>query len=138
MPKKYNYTKKTGRPSKTVANCLPENWKEVIIDMSTYGMSDVEIRAKLCLLGGKFNYDTWYALKKREVEFAETLKIGKVLCQGWWEEQGRSSLRHDKQEVFETGLWYANMKNRFGWSDKQEISTKDGIPLVQIMLPKKE
>lgn len=111
-----------GRPTMTTKD-LPSDWKEKIIEMSLEGMSDVEIRAKLCVKNKKFSHDLWYALKAREPEFAETLQIGKVLCQAWWEEQGRKidHLMHEKGRVFETGLWYANMKNRFGWRDKTEI-----------------
>ena len=106
-----------GRPRKTVENCLPDNWKEVILARSAEGCSDVEIRAELCLLGGSFSHQTWYALEEREEEFFETIKKGKVLCQAWWEKQGRIAL-NDK--VFQTGLWYANMKNRFMWRDNHD------------------
>lgn len=110
-----------GRPKKTVKNCLPENWKEIILQLSSEGMSDVEIRAELCIAGGKFSHETWYALKERDAEFSETLNIGKVLCQAWWEKQSRTRLYHSKGSIFETGSWYANMKNRFGWRDKNDI-----------------
>jgi hypothetical protein len=109
---------KPGRPPKKLEDCLPKNWRDIILDMSAEGLSDVEIRAQLCLAGGKFNYDTWYALKDREKEFAETLQIGKLLCQAWWEKQSRISL---SDQNFQTGNWYANMKNRFGWRDKTDI-----------------
>ena len=110
---------KRGRPCKTVENCMPDNWKELILEMSAEGCSDVEIRAHLCLLGGKFCHNTWDALIEREEEFMNTIKKGKVLCQSWWEKEGRTSLN---KQFFKTGLWYANMKNRFGWRDPQETT----------------
>ena len=110
---------KRGRPCKTTENCLPEDWENVILEMSAEGCSDIEIRANLCLLGGSFSHQTWYALIEREQEFLDTIKKGKVLCQGWWENQGRTSLN---KQFFKTGLWYANMKNRFGWRDPGEMS----------------
>lgn len=121
--KKYNYTKKTGKPRAEIKDVLPENWKEIIIQMSMEGCSDVEIRAHLCCKKKRFSHELWYALKEREADFAETLQIGKVLCQAWWEKQGRliEHMMHTKGQVFETGLWYSNMKNRFGWRDKTEI-----------------
>jgi len=119
-----------GRPPKTVANCLPVLWKEIIIDMCSQGMSDVEVRAKLCLAGGKFSYDTWYALKDREMEFSETLEMGKVLCESWWQTQGRESIGHKRELIFETGLWAINMRNRFGWSDKEKVDVDVAVSVI--------
>lgn len=111
---------KVGRPLKKIEDCLPVGWQDVILEMSAEGLSDVEIRAKLCLLGGKFNHEIWYALIEREKEFSEIIKKGKVLCQAWWEEQGRKGL-HD--QYFQPALWFINMKNRFkdDWKDKTDI-----------------
>jgi hypothetical protein len=110
---------KVGRPRITL-DALPKDWKEKILQMSAVGMSDVEIRAKLCLTGAgktiKFHQKTWDSIKAREEEFLLTLQIGKILCEAWWREQGRTSL---KREYYQTGLWYANMKNRFHWRDKE-------------------
>lgn len=122
---------KPGQPRKTVENCLPENWEDMILEMSAEGMSDVEIRAKLCMVSveegkKKFSQRVWYALQDRDERFKEILKIGKVLCQAWWEEVSRKNLVHSKFDVFETGSWYANMKNRFGWSDKNYQLTMNG------------
>ncbi len=115
-----------GRPKKQLKDIgLPENWKDIILEESAKGCSDVEIRAHLCMLGGKFSHHTWDTLKDRDAEFTDTLKKGKILCQAWWEKQSRQSLDHSKNTVFETGSWFANMKNRFGWKDKSEIGLAD-------------
>ena len=121
-----NTTKKHpgGRPRKTIQNCLPENWKDIILEMSAKGCSHVEIRAHLCLMGGKFSHETWYALKDREQEFSDTIKIAGVLCQAWWERMGRNNIT---AQYFQTGLWYANMKNRFGWRDQQPEKSDEEI-----------
>jgi hypothetical protein len=115
-----------GRPP-TNLSILPDDWQDKILAMSAQGMSGVEIRAKLCTSGSpgkpnwKFNDKLWDALAERETEFSLTVKRGQALCQAWWEEMGRNNLKHSKEKVFETALWFINMKNRFGWKDKQEI-----------------
>lgn len=111
-----------GRPIKTTANSLPENWKEIIYTMSAEGCSDVEIRAALITAGGIKSASIeklWYALQEREEEFYLTIKSAKELCQAWWEKQGRENLN---SKFFQTGCWYANMKNRFGWRDNKDVN----------------
>lgn len=108
-----------GRPKKMLKDIgLPSNWKEIIYGMSAMGCSEVEIRAHFLMLGGQFSQKTWDAIKEREKEFLLTIQKSKILCQAWWEAQSRKSLRNPN---FQTGSWYANMKNRFGWRDKTEI-----------------
>ncbi len=113
-----------GRKPTKKEDCLPKDWENQILEMSAEGMSDVEIRARLCLGGsfkGKFNHKIWDALQVRDSEFRATIQKGKLLCQAWWEAKGRDHLFHGKENIFETGAWYANMKNRFGWRDKTEV-----------------
>lgn len=133
-----NGKKLGGRPPVTLEN-LPKDWKEKVLLMSAQGMSAVEIRASMCLTGRgktlKFHQNTWDALQTRDEEFLLTIKIGKDLCQAWWEAQGRKSL---KAKNFQTGLWYANMKNRFGWKDKHEIEGGGDTYLTTIINMAKE
>lgn len=118
-----------GRPKLTVAKAiqqgkLPENWKDIILEMSVEGKSEVQIRAALITSAGVNAVSIeglWYALRDREEEFLRTLKIAKGLCQAWWEEQGRVGLMHSSFSKFEAAVWFANMKNRFGWQDKLDV-----------------
>lgn len=118
--KKYNYTKKTGRPAKTLAD-LPKNWKDIIVKGSLIGKTESEIRRDICIAKGK-NTDViqglWYALKEREDEFRHTLNSCQIYRQAWWEEQGRKSL---KRHYFQGATWYSIMKNCFGYKDRTEI-----------------
>jgi len=45
-------------------------------------------------------------------EFLLSFKIGKMLCERWWEEQGRQNLNNKN---FNHVLWMMNMTNRFKW-----------------------
>lgn len=103
-----------GRPANKIDDVLPEDWKEQIPVMMSKGYSDAEIRAEICMPNGQLSIRMWYALQERDEEFREVLKKSKELCRAWWEKQGRINL---KAQVFQTGLWSMNMKNRFKWRD---------------------
>lgn len=111
-----------GRPRKTLSSVLPNDWKEQILNMMAQGMSEVEVRAKLSMLNGKFHEQLWYSLQDRNEEFSQTIKIGKLLSMAWWEEQGRTNIT---SKEFQTALWFINMKNRFGWRDKPEEESNE-------------
>lgn len=73
------------------------------------GMSQCEASARLGICS-----DTWYQWKLIHPEFAQAVKNGEMYAQAWWEKIGRENI-HNK--MFNSVLWYMNMKNRFGWSD---------------------
>lgn len=118
-------TNKGGRPQTTLDD-LPENWKEQILHLCSEGKSEVQIRAHFAKINGTFSIGLWYALKEREKEFLETLKIGKDLCQAWWEDIAQNNIVHEKGLIFETGSWSMNMKNRFKWTDRVDASVDIG------------
>ena len=111
--------KKVGRPQSNLD--LPKDWQLHVLEMYRDGASDVEVKAYLYELRGSFSNDLWVRWMKEEREFSETIKVGKMLSEAWWAKTGRKNL--DNKEFSFTG-WYMNMKNRFGWSDKQEIDNK--------------
>ena len=104
----------TGRPRTTVDD-LPSNWKKLMLDCGQDGGSATEARV---LLG--IGNSAWDTLLKDSSIFRETEKRRKALSEVWWERQGR------KMAVGAEGnatVWIFNMKNRFGWRDKQEIDS---------------
>lgn len=108
-----------GRPK--VHLDLPNDWKRQVLSMYGEGASDVEVKAWIYQVRGSLSNDLWERWIEEEPEFSETIKTGKVLSEAWWSRIGRTSLG-DKDFSY-TG-WYMNMKNRFGWRDKQEIDQK--------------
>ena len=111
----------SGRPKIKLTD-LPDGWEEKVLTLAEKGASDVELRVQA--LGG-ICHETWTRLIKEEPSFSETIKRAKDLCKVWWEAQGRTNL---KDRDFSPTLWYMNMKNRFGWRDKQDITT-DNKPI---------
>lgn len=106
---------KVGRPKAEFD--LPEGWQDEILSLYSQGASDVEIRGLIYKWRDSFSQDLWTRWLKEEDEFSLTIKKGRELCEIWWQKNGRTNL---KDKDFNSTLWYMNMKNRFGWADKQE------------------
>jgi hypothetical protein len=114
-----------GRP-RTTTNDLPENWRDIVVDCGQQGGSAVEIR---CLLG--LGQSAWETLLEDSEDFRVTVKTAKALCEVWWERRGREMATGSDGNAT---VWIFNMKNRFGWKDKQDIdhttNGKDMTPHV--------
>lgn len=107
------------RPKETIN--LPDGWYNTVLSLYKEGASDVEVKAWIYEVRGSFSNDLWERWIKEEPEFSETIKVGKMLSEAWWQKSGRQELQNPK---FNYTGWYMNMKNRFGWKDKQEIDQK--------------
>ena len=103
---------------------MVEGWQELILDMMGEGAGEKEVMVA-CL--GK-SYAAWKRLQTNDDEFRRIVSFGKVLAQAWWEKQARENL---KSRYFQTGLWSMNMKNRFGWTDKQQFQLDMGDSLYE-------
>ncbi len=105
---------------------IPTDWHDQILTLYNQGASDIEIKALISKWRGKFSNDLWDRLMKEDEEFSETISRGKLLSEAWWHKRGRINLGNAD---FRHQLWYMNMKNRFGWTDKTELSGNADEPL---------
>lgn len=96
---------------------LPFDWRKLMLDEYRAGGFDVEVCSILQIsqkeFEAKFNIDG---------DFQDAVLFGRMLCKAWWYSQCRKGLR---DKTFNTALFYATMKNLFGWSDKVADATKE-------------
>lgn len=112
---------------------FPDKWYDEVLELYSEGASDVEVKALIYSWRGSFSNDLWDRLLKDEEQFSETIKNGRLLSEAWWTKNGRSNLQN--KDFSYTG-WYMNMKNRFGWADKQEVQSDmkvTGINLADLV-----
>lgn len=81
------------------------------------GGSDPEVARALNITMRKF-----YELVEDVQAFSEFVELGQTMSKAWWYEQGRLGLSADK---FNGPLYNANMKNRFGWTDRTETTSNE-------------
>jgi len=103
---------------------MVEGWQDIILNMMEEGAGEKEVMVAVL---GK-SYRAWKRLQANDEEFRRIVSFGKVLAQAWWEKQARENLQ---SRYFQTGLWSMNMKNRFGWTDKQQFQLDMGDSLYE-------
>lgn len=120
---------KVGRPKETVESELWEGWYNDVLSLYKEGAADVEIKALIYEQKGSFSNDLWDRWLIEEEQFSETIKMGRLISEAWWNKKGRKGL--ENKDFNYTG-WYMNMKNRFGWKDKSEVENKHDITSNQL------
>ena len=103
---------------------LPKGWQIEVLALYMIGGSDAEVKALIYGMRDSFSNNLWDRWMEEEPEFWETIKRGRMLSESWWHKNGRENLNDPK---FSFTGWYMNMKNRFGWADKQEHDIKGSL-----------
>lgn len=117
--KKYKYDiksngkKDVGRESK-YKHSMPDK----VTEMMKQGASLKEVYAELNISAETLNQWRNPTSLYYQKDLAEAIKVGIQLSEAWWERKGRVNL--ENKDFNYTG-WYMNMKNRFGWRDKQDV-----------------
>lgn len=108
--------KKRGRPRKVdlALSDTGEHWADKLIRLYSEGSSDTEVCKEM-----KMSHKQFVKRERDDSVFAELVEYGRLASKAWWLEVGRKYVRQGAPaQAF--NFWYANMKNRFGWSDKAE------------------
>jgi len=97
---------------------------EMLIDHMKDGLS-FECFAAICDVCKK----TLFNWLKEYPEFLHSKKRADAHCQLWWEKEGKKGLwNKPNQPTLNTGNWVFQMKNRFHWKDKTELSSDHRNP----------
>ncbi len=95
---------------------LVHDWDRIMLEEYAKGASDEEVAYALRVTMRKFK-----DLYATDNAFLEVVDTGRDWGKAVWMKMGRENL-NDKS--FNGPLWYNNMKNRWNWSDKSEVSDK--------------
>lgn len=116
-------------------------YDEMIIEIMRDGASAVEFCAEIGI-----NRDTIAEWCKNYDSFSVAFTRAKLLCQAWWERQGRSHLIDESNELgskrFNERLWTRNVACRFrdDWTEKKtvtlETSTEKDKSLLEQLIAK--
>jgi len=125
-----------GRPS-----LYKPEYDSKIIEVMKEGASLVEFCAEIGV-----TRETAYEWARVHPSFSDAFTRARLLCQAWWERQGRQHLEDTSefdyeskistQKKFNDRLWNKNMACRFrdDWTDKTEVESTvhvdDGLTLV--------
>lgn len=119
-------------PKKILVADLPENWRSILMGDFEHGGSLEEARALL-----KISRTVHERLMKEDPDYVNVINEGLELSKAWWLKQGRLNL-FTEPKSFNSVLWYMNMKNRWGWSDRQEHTANVSLSIPAITICRKD
>jgi len=75
--------------------------------------------------------DTLYEWVKVHKAFSDAKSQASAACQLWFEKAGRQQIIKGKGS---SASWIFSMKNRFKWTDRQEVSSPEGQAPITIKI----
>lgn len=118
MSKKKTLRPKIGLSKKGVSTEYRPEYCQMLINEMANGIS-MEAFAGIISITKKTLYE-WF---KEYPEFAEAKEIGIEKSRLFWEKLGITNIISESEKGFSrsinSAVWVFNMKNRFGWRDKQ-------------------
>lgn len=116
--KKYKRPPRIGEGRKT--KYKPELCKQ-IVDYMSKGYSYEAFSGFVGILPDALN-----SYAEKYIEFANAKKEAFLKCQNYWESLGIDNIISENNRSLNAAVWCFNMKNRFKWRDKHEITGDDG------------
>lgn len=113
----------------------PTRYTPEVCDTIVQIMREGRFVAEVCAELG-IHKDTFYQWVKKHPEFADSYKLGRVVCEAWWANQGRINLHNDK---FNVKIWDRYMRTAFrdSWSDNYDplepgaLDGYEGTPIAK-------
>ena len=111
---------KVGRPTK---------YNPKICDRLPSMFENGESVAEVCKELG-ISKQTFYRWEEEHTEFSDAKKEGIGRSEAWWNRLGREGA--SGEHAINPTVWIFNMKNRFGWRDKQDIEHSGGVKIAYL------
>ena len=99
----------------------PTKYRKEICDKLPKLFANGASVAEVCVELG-ISKDTFYKWKARHPQFADAVKEGLTLSEAWWARVGKMGTLGLGESQVNATMWIFNMKNRFHWSDRHDIS----------------
>lgn len=107
---------KLGRPTK-----YHKKYCEIALDLLSQGYSKEALAGELGI-----SRQCLYEWIAKYQDFGDTVAIGETRGQYIWETFGMQAAQ-GKISKFNTSVWMFVMKNRFGWTDKQDVTSHQSL-----------
>lgn len=115
------------------ASTYDHTWMdEFALKLYAEGAFDNEVMLELCIDANTFN--DWVnglddSGKLKHPSFSVAVAQGRKLSEQWWVRKAKENAEYGTLNM---NIWYAFMKNKFGWTEKLEATGKDGAPLFTL------